>query len=112
MQPTRCPVRRTGVGQDLEADMTSLNEALVSYAYDDVSSIKGELEALGYSLIATPAHNGIAENMRGTTNITTLGVFSIDEFRCSCNPLILSAGFDNHTTVFSMATLICFCWIR
>ena len=89
------------VSQDLETEMASLNSALVSYEYDDVSSIKGEFEALGYSLIATPTHNGIAENMRGTKNITELGKFSLDEFDCSCNPLILSAGFDNenHTAL-------------
>jgi len=103
MQPTRCPgVRRTGsksmkakIGQGLEVDMSNINSALSSFAYDDVSSIKGEFEALGYSLIATPTHNGIAESMRGTTNITELGVFNLDEFGCSCNPILPSSGFDN-----------------
>ena len=111
MQPTRCPVRRTGsksmkskVGQGLETEMASLNAALVSYEYDDVSSIKGEFEALGYSLIATPTHNGIAENMRGTTNITELGKFSLDEL---CAPVIQSYPPVDSTKVFSMATLTC-----
>jgi len=100
MQPTRCPARRTGSKsmkqpEGLEVDMTRLNAALVSYEYDDVSSIKGEFEALGYSLVATPTHNGIAESMRGTTNITSLGVFNRHEFMCSCNPILPSSGFDN-----------------
>ena len=75
--------------------MTKLNAALATYSYDNVTNIKREFEALGYSLIATPTYGVLAESMRGTKNITELGKFSLEEFGCKDNPILPSTGFDN-----------------
>jgi hypothetical protein len=75
--------------------MTELNAALANYTYDNVTSIKNEFEALGYSLIATPTYGALAESMPGSANITALGQFSLDEFDCRDNPILLTTGFDN-----------------
>jgi len=77
------------------SDMTKLNAALATYSYDNVTNIKREFEALGYSLIATPTYEALAEDMEGAMNITELGKFSLDEFGCKDNPILPSTGFDN-----------------
>jgi len=77
------------------SDMTELNTALVNYTFDNFTSIKNEFEALGYSLIATPTFGSLAESMPGSANITTLGQFSLDEFDCRDNPILITTGFNN-----------------
>lgn len=77
-------------------DMVNLNTALASYSYSQVSQIRAEFESYGYTLIATPTYNGMAENQSGTTSaISSLGQFNSSEFDAN-NELELSSGFSNN----------------
>ena len=87
--------RVTG-GGGLKSDMESLNSALDGKTYNDVSSIKAEFEALGFTLIATPAYQGMAESQSGTTNISSLRQFNSAEFD-SGTEIELTEGMDNST---------------
>jgi hypothetical protein len=83
-------------GGTLKAAMTSLNSTLSSYSYNSVSQIKTAFEDLGYTLIATPTYNGMAENQSGTTNISGTGQFNYSAFD-SGTSLAVSDGMDNST---------------
>lgn len=89
-------VGRVTGGGGLKADMESLNGSLVGKNYNDVSSIKSEFESLGFTLIATPSYNGMAENQQGTSNISGVGQFNQSEFD-SGTYIELSEGMDNGT---------------
>ena len=85
--------RVTG-GGGLKDDMEALNSALDGKTYNDVSGIKAEFESLGFTLIATPTYNGMAENQSGTTNISNTGQFNSAEFD-SGTEIELTEGMDN-----------------
>jgi hypothetical protein len=77
-------------------DMVNLNSALSSYTYNQVSQIRSEFEGYGYTLIATPTYNGMAENMGAQTGtISSLGVFNRSEFD-SGSAIELSSGFADN----------------
>jgi len=81
-------------GGVLATDLQSLNQSLTPYSYNNVADIKTQIENAGYTLIATPAYNGMAENQSGTTNISGLGQFNYSEFD-SGTTLATSDGFSN-----------------
>jgi len=83
-------------GAGLKSDLEQLNATLSSYTYDQVSSIKGEFESLGFTLIATPAYNGMAESQSGTSDISSLRQFNSSEFD-SGTEIELTSGLDNGT---------------
>jgi len=83
-------------GAGIKSDMEQLNVTLSSYTYDQVSQIKSEFESLGFTLIATPAYNGMAEAQSGTTDITSLRQFNYAEFD-SGTEIELTAGLDDGT---------------
>jgi hypothetical protein len=83
-------------GAGLKSDLETLNSSLTSYTYNQVAQIKAEFEAQGFTLIATPAYNGMAENQGGTSNISSLGQFNSSEFD-SGTEIELTAGLDNGT---------------
>ena len=87
--------RVTG-GGGLKSDMESLNSALDGKSYNDVSGIKAEFEALGFTLIATPTYGGCAESQTGSSNISNTGQFNNAEFD-SGTEIELSEGMDNST---------------
>ena len=77
--------------------MESLNSALSSYNYNDVSSIRTVFESEGYVLISTPCYNGMAENQSGTSSaITSRGYFKYTEWD-SGNNIELTNGMPNST---------------
>ena len=67
-------------GGTIASDLATLNSALNGYIYNDVSNIKADIETLGFTLVATPAYNGMAESQSGTTNISSLGEFLYPEW--------------------------------
>lgn len=85
-----------GGGSGIFGIMEDLNSSLTAYSYNNVSSIKSELENAGLTLIATPAYNGMAEDQTGTTNITNIRQFDYTEFD-SGQTLENSSGFSNDT---------------
>jgi hypothetical protein len=85
--------RVTG-GGGLKADMESLNSALDGRSYNDVAAIKADFESLGFTLIATPAYQGMAESQSGTSNISSLRQFNSAEFD-SGTEIELTEGMDN-----------------
>jgi hypothetical protein len=89
-------VGRVQGGGGLKSDMESLNSALDGKSYNDVSGIKAEFEALGFTLIATPTYGGCAESQSGTSNISSTGQFNNAEFD-SGTEIELSEGMDNST---------------
>lgn len=88
-------VAGAGGGGTLKADMEALNSSLSSYSYNNVSAIKTAFEDLGYTLIATPTYNGMAENQGGQSPISSIGKFDNNEFDSGAN-LAVSDGLDNN----------------
>lgn len=78
-----------GIGQEIAA----INSALSGFNYDSVSDVKSTIEGFGYSLVMTPQFGAMAEQMSGTTNITSLGQFNTDFF--DNRTIELGDGFSN-----------------
>ena len=84
-------------GAGLFGVMETLNSQLSSYGYNDVTSIRTAFENEGYTLVATPAYNGMAENQQGTSSpITSRGYFKYNEWDNGAQ-IELSDGMPNAT---------------
>lgn len=91
----------TGGGSEpsgIGTDIVNVNSAISSFTKDtSVSTVVSAIENLGYTVIAVPTYNGMAEQLSGTNaTITTAGRFRYDIFD-EVNELETSEGFSNAT---------------
>lgn len=92
----------TGGGSEpsgIGSDIVNVNNAISSFTEATaVSTVVTAIENLGYTVIAVPTYNAMAENMSGVTGspISTAGRFRYDIFD-EVNELEVSNGFTNNT---------------